>query len=410
MLGRNFIFNDLYDCATSCLDIDGHCLALCKRFGFCDDCFIAIIICRIIAVTENICGISCTILQEVQIELCNTSFIAHDAYIPIVPCTACHIDIMSRIAVQQNAIIPRGGQILKEILVCHMSTVYIRLIRHRLNATFKHNGLCNQMCLGNRLHSKGIAIGSHRSKVRSAYCEASKRQHTIKVCIIYTTLTARNRLTTNCVRIGSSFTGGLTGAMDVDEHMIFCGFLGQDVQELDDLLALRVKEVWLNAFNAHLCPFFDAFALFRCIQIAFVCPDNQANALTFCVIQNFLHPVIVTVIQVIAAVVYTRLPAFVQKLILPAHLCCKVNILLVQLRCGLFPCCAFRQIVMAEIAIQPSPVDRTRYDPTGIFDYAVRTQRFCKGIFCNICRITNNHETPRRGERRGRYDIAELLR
>ena len=218
---------------------------------------------------------------------------------------------MARVAVQQDAVFPRGWDILKEVFICHMRTIDSRLIGHCLDAALKHDGFRHQMRLGYGLVAEGIAIRGHRGEVRTAHCKAGERKHTIEVCVIPTALTAGNSLAADRVRIGSSFAGRLASAVDIDEQMVLCCFLGQDIQQLDNFLALRIKEVRLNALDAHISPFLDALALFRRIQVALVRPNNQANTLLFCIIQDFLHPVIVTVVQVVAAVVHARLPAFI---------------------------------------------------------------------------------------------------
>ena len=65
---------------------------------------------------------------------------------------------------------------------------------------------------------------------------------------------------------------------------------------------------------------------------------------------------------------------------------------------------------MAEIAVQPGPVNRTRYDPAGIFDCAIGVQGFCQRVFRNVRRIADDHEAPRGYKRCGGDDVAELLR
>ncbi len=175
-------------------------------------------------------------------------------------------------------------------------------------------------------------------------------------------------------------------------------------------LILGIKEVRLDALEAHLCPFRNAlFLLFWGLQVGAVRPNNQANALFVGILDQIFGPVIIALIN--GAIIRVRilsLPAFVEQLIFPAHLYCEVDIIFIDFKSFVLE--IHIRVCMTKVAIEPSPVNCTRLYPAGIFQLAVLAQGLRHGIFCNRLRGTDDGKTPRRCKRSGCHDVVGLFR
>ena len=296
-----------------------------------------------------------------------------------------------------------------------MCAINVGLVRHALHASFKYDWQGSHMRQGKLTMVAAYAVRSHRGVVHRAYCVAGKRKraivaraHVVRDKVIL--LCTEHRLTGNDVRIGAAFTGRLACAVQVQQHVVFRCNLHQVFNLQDRILGLGIKEVRLDALEAHLRPFGDAlFLLFRGIQVCAVRPDNQADTLLIGIIDQLLRPIVIALVdRIIIRVSVLSLPAFVQQLVFPTHLCREVDIFLINVQRIVFE--VHVRVGMAEIAVQPRPVHGARLDPTGVFQLAVLAQGFCHGVFCDGLRRADDGKAPRGGKRCSRNNVFRLLR
>ncbi len=297
-----------------------------------------------------------------------------------------------------------------------MCTIDIGLVRQALQTTFIDHRQRSHMCYGKtaRIMIGQIVICTiryHRSVVHRTYCAANKRQRAVMMGIHDGTpsldiinrisLCTTNSFTGNRMRPSAAFTSRFAGTMHVDQHMIFSRFRHHFFDELNRLLILGIKEVWFNAFDAHIRPLFKELLPIIIIgQISLSCPNNQADAF-FCSILNQVgHPIIITFVFMFASCcIAARLPAFIQKLVFPTHFNGKINILFIVFQTSSFKGNAIWQLVVTEITIQPGPVHCSRLNPAGVLYLACRRQGLCQSIVGNSLQVANNDIAPWAGER-----------
>ena len=367
------------------------------------------------------------VAQEIEREGCIQLSIADDTLIPLVTVSTGHIDIIARIPVDQDSLVPFGRHVLEVMLITGMCTIDIRLIGQALQAA-----LINYR---QRRHVRDreaawivvrqvvvCTVRDHGGIVHRAYRAAYKRQRTIVmgihngapgIDIVHRIgFCTADRLTCDRVRPSAAFAGRLARTVDVDEQMVFCRFFHHLFDELDGFLILGIKEVRLNALDAHIGPFFKHL-LPVCIigQVCLSCPDNQPDTLFSGIVDQLRHPIVVTfVLMFTGRCIAARLPAFVQKLILPAHFHGKINILFIILQAGSFEGNAIRQLIVAKIAVQPRPVNCTRLDPAGIFYLAFRRKGFGQSIVGNRLQVADHDIAPRACKRQRGFHVVRLLR